>query len=225
MGTIISAQQVFKNYGTIPVLKGVSLDIKEREVVSIVGPSGAGKSTLLQILGTLDKADNGDVTINAINISKLKDKALSEFRNSNIGFIFQFHHLMPEFTAVENVCMPAFIAGVNRSEAEPRAIMLLSKLGLGDRVQHKPSALSGGEQQRVAVARALMNAPKIIFADEPSGNLDTKTATELHQLFFQLRDELGITFVIVTHNEVLAQMSDRILTMKDGQLQMNNNQQ
>jgi lipoprotein-releasing system ATP-binding protein len=225
MGTIISAQQVFKNYGTIPVLKGVSLDIKEREVVSIVGPSGAGKSTLLQILGTLDKADNGDVTINAINISKLKDKALSEFRNSNIGFIFQFHHLMPEFTAVENVCMPAFIAGVNRSEAEPRAIMLLNKLGLGDRVQHKPSALSGGEQQRVAVARALMNAPKIIFADEPSGNLDTKTATELHQLFFQLRDELGITFVIVTHNEVLAQMSDRILTMKDGQLQMNNNQQ
>jgi lipoprotein-releasing system ATP-binding protein len=225
MGTIISAQQVFKNYGTIPVLKGVSLDIKEKEVVSIVGPSGAGKSTLLQILGTLDKADNGDVTINAINISKLKDKALSEFRNSNIGFIFQFHHLMPEFTAVENVCMPAFIAGVNRSEAEPRAIMLLNKLGLGDRVQHKPSALSGGEQQRVAVARALMNAPKIIFADEPSGNLDTKTATELHQLFFQLRDELGITFVIVTHNEVLAQMSDRILTMKDGQLQMNNNQQ
>jgi lipoprotein-releasing system ATP-binding protein len=225
MGTIISAQQVFKNYGTIPVLKGVSLDIKEKEVVSIVGPSGAGKSTLLQILGTLDKADNGDVTIYAINISKLKDKALSEFRNSNIGFIFQFHHLMPEFTAVENVCMPAFIAGVNRSEAEPRAIMLLNKLGLGDRVQHKPSALSGGEQQRVAVARALMNAPKIIFADEPSGNLDTKTATELHQLFFQLRDELGITFVIVTHNEVLAQMSDRILTMKDGQLQMNNNQQ
>jgi lipoprotein-releasing system ATP-binding protein len=221
MGTIISAQQVFKNYGTIQVLKGVSLDIKEKEVVSIVGPSGAGKSTLLQILGTLDKADKGDVTINAINVSKLKDKALSEFRNGNIGFIFQFHHLMPEFTAIENVCMPAFIAGVNRSEAEPRAIMLLSKLGLGDRVQHKPSALSGGEQQRVAVARALMNAPKIIFADEPSGNLDTKTATELHQLFFQLRDELGITFVIVTHNEVLAKMSDRILTMKDGQLLLN----
>jgi lipoprotein-releasing system ATP-binding protein len=225
MGTIISALHVFKNYGTIPVLKGVSLDIKEKEVVSIVGPSGAGKSTLLQILGTLDKADKGDVTINEINVSKLKDKALSEFRNSNIGFIFQFHHLMPEFTAIENVCMPAFIAGVNKSEAEPRAIMLLNKLGLADRVQHKPSALSGGEQQRVAVARALMNAPKIIFADEPSGNLDTKTATELHQLFFQLRDELGITFVIVTHNEVLAQMSDRILTMKDGQLQMNNNQQ
>jgi lipoprotein-releasing system ATP-binding protein len=222
METIISALDVFKNYGSIPVLKGVSLAIQEKEVVSIVGPSGAGKSTLLQILGTLDKADKGEVTINEINVSKLKDKALSEFRNSNIGFIFQFHHLMPEFTAIENVCMPAFIAGVNRNEAEPRAIMLLNKLGLGDRVQHKPSALSGGEQQRVAVARALMNAPKIIFADEPSGNLDTKTATELHQLFFQLRDELGITFVIVTHNEVLAQMSDRILTMKDGQLQTNN---
>jgi lipoprotein-releasing system ATP-binding protein len=224
MGTIVSVKNILKNYGNISVLRGVSLEIKEKEVISIVGPSGAGKSTLLQILGTLDKADSGEVIINGVNVSQFKDRQLSIFRNLNIGFIFQFHHLMPEFTAIENVCMPAFIAGIERKEAEPKAKLLLQKLGLADRFEHKPAALSGGEQQRVAVARALINSPKIIFADEPSGNLDTKTATELHQLFFQLRDEMGITFVIVTHNEVLAQMSDRILTMKDGQLQMNNNQ-
>ncbi len=222
MEGIISAHQIFKQYGTIQVLKGVSLSIQKSEVVSIVGPSGAGKSTLLQILGTLDRADRGDVFILQKAIAELKDKKLSEFRNQHIGFIFQFHHLMPEFTALENVCMPAFIAGINKSEAEPKAKILLAKLGLADRIDHKPSALSGGEQQRVAVARALMNDPEIIFADEPSGNLDTKTATELHQLFFKLRDELGITFVIVTHNEVLAQMSDRVLTMKDGQLLSSN---
>ncbi len=222
MEAIISAQQIFKTFGKIAVLKGVSLAIKKSEVVSIVGPSGAGKSTLLQILGTLDRSDKGDVLILQTSIASLKDKKLSEFRNKHIGFIFQFHHLMPEFTALENVCMPAFIAGMNRSEAEPRAKLLLDKLGLADRSDHKPDALSGGEQQRVAVARALMNAPEIIFADEPSGNLDTKTAAELHQLFFKLRDELGITFVIVTHNEVLAQMSDRVLTMKDGLLLTNN---
>jgi lipoprotein-releasing system ATP-binding protein len=221
MRAIVSVKNIMKNYGTISVLRGVSLDIQEKEVISIVGPSGAGKSTLLQILGTLDKADSGEVIINEVNVSQFKDKQLSTFRNLNIGFIFQFHHLMPEFTAIENVCMPAFIAGIERKEAEPKAKLLLQKLGLGERIEHKPSALSGGEQQRVAVARALMNSPKIIFADEPSGNLDTKTATALHQLFFQLRDEMGITFVIVTHNEVLAQMSDRILTMKDGQLLQN----
>ncbi len=222
MRAIVSVKNIMKNYGTISVLRSVSLDIQEKEVVSIVGPSGAGKSTLLQILGTLDKADSGEVIINEVNVSQFKDKQLSIFRNLNIGFIFQFHHLMPEFTAIENVCMPAFIAGIERKEAEPKAKLLLQKLGLGDRLEHKPSALSGGEQQRVAVARALMNSPKIIFADEPSGNLDTKTATDLHQLFFQLRDEMGITFVIVTHNELLAQMSDRVLTMKDGQLISNN---
>jgi lipoprotein-releasing system ATP-binding protein len=215
---MIEAKDIFKKHGQLEILKGVSLSVKEKEITSIVGPSGAGKSTLLQILGTLDKADSGLLSIQNTKVSELKDKKLSAFRNQNIGFIFQFHHLMPEFNAWENVCMPAFILGKDKNEARPRAELLLKKMGLIERMEHKPSQLSGGEQQRVAVARALMNEPKIIFADEPSGNLDSKTATDLHQLFFQLRDEMGITFVIVTHNETLAQLSDRTIQMRDGHI-------
>ncbi len=207
-----------KNYGNLEVLKSVDIRINAGEIVSITGPSGAGKSTLLQLLGTLDMPKNGSITYDGIEVSSLSAKNLAHFRNQNIGFIFQFHHLLPEFTALENVCMPAFIMGISKRDAEVRAKELLSMLGLGDRLEHKPNELSGGEQQRVAVARALMNKPKIIFADEPSGNLDTENANELHHLFLKLRNEFGQTFVIVTHNQELADMADRCIQMKDGQV-------
>lgn len=215
---MIKAENIHKRYGELEVLKGVSLEISEGEVVSIVGASGAGKSTLLHIIGTLDKADGGTVTINGIEAGKLKDQKLSDFRNRAIGFVFQFHHLLPEFTALENVCIPAFIAGKSEAEAQAKAHELLGFLGLADRAGHKPSQLSGGEQQRVAVARALVNQPAVVLADEPSGNLDSQSAKELHQLFFDLRDKFNQTFVIVTHNEDLANMADRKLEMKDGQI-------
>lgn len=216
---MITAQNITKHYGELQVLKSVSVSINAGEIISIVGASGAGKTTLLQILGTLDKADknsNGSLIINGQNINALSDKELSKFRNQNLGFIFQFHQLLPEFTALENVCIPAFIADKNKAETEKRAKELLDYLGLKERYSHKPNALSGGEQQRVAVARALINNPKVIFADEPSGNLDTASAENLHKLFFDLRKEFGQTFVIVTHNEELANMADRKLIMKDG---------
>lgn len=215
---MITANAIEKNYGKVKVLKGVDVEIKKGEIISIVGASGAGKSTLLHILGTLDRADKGNVVINNTNVSALNEKKLSDFRNRNIGFVFQFHHLLPEFTAIENVCIPAFIAKTPKKQAEERAIELLTFLGLKDRVEHKPSELSGGEQQRVAVARALINNPAVVLADEPSGNLDSASARDLHQLFFTLRDKFDQTFVIVTHNEELANMADRKLTMKDGQL-------
>lgn len=215
---MIKAENIRKKYGELEVLKGVSLEISAGEVVSIVGASGAGKSTLLHIIGTLDKADAGNVSINNIETGKLKDKKLSDFRNRAIGFVFQFHHLLPEFTALENVCIPAFIAGKSEPEAQAKAKELLGFLGLADRADHKPSELSGGEQQRVAVARALVNQPAVVLADEPSGNLDSQSAKELHQLFFDLRDKFNQTFVIVTHNEDLANMADRKLEMKDGQI-------
>jgi lipoprotein-releasing system ATP-binding protein len=207
-----------KKYGKLDVLKGVDVSIQAGEIVSIVGASGAGKSTLLHILGTLDRPDKGQLLFDGIDVSGYSTNALAQFRNSHIGFIFQFHNLLPEFTALENVCLPAFIAKTAKAEAEERGLELLSFLGLKDRASHKPSQLSGGEQQRVAVARALMNRPKVIFADEPSGNLDSKNAKELHQLFFSLRDAYQQTFVIVTHNEELAAMADRKLTMIDGRL-------
>lgn len=213
---MIEAKNIHKSYGDLHVLKGVNLAIKQGEIISIVGASGAGKSTLLQIIGTLDSCDTGEVSINDTDTSKLKDKALSLFRNKNIGFVFQFHHLLPEFTALENVCIPAFINKTPKAEAEQKAMKLLTALGVADRAQHKPSELSGGEQQRVAVCRALINEPSVVLADEPSGNLDSESAKELHNLFFKLRDELNQTFVIVTHNEELANMADRKLTMKDG---------
>lgn len=205
-----------KRYGSLEVLKGIDIAINKGEVVSIVGASGAGKTTLLTILGTLDLPDQGQLEINNQNIMQLDSGKLSAFRNEHIGFVFQFHHLLPEFTALENVCMPALIKGTSKKEAEQRAQQLLDRLGLSGRMQHKPSELSGGEQQRVAVARALMNEPAVVFADEPSGNLDSSTAKELHELFFTLRDEMQQTFVIVTHNEQLANMADRKLVMKDG---------
>ncbi len=213
---MIKAKNIVKTYGDLQVLKAVNLEIKPAEVVSIVGDSGAGKTTLLQILGTLDKASSGTLHIKGIDINKLSKGELSVFRNQEIGFIFQFHHLLPEFTALENVCMPGFIAGLNKGKAAQRAKELLDRLGLGHRTNHKPGQLSGGEQQRVAVARALMNNPSVIFADEPSGNLDSKNANHLHNLFFELRAEFGQTFVIVTHNKDLAKMADRMLTMIDG---------
>ncbi|MBL4585865.1 MAG: ABC transporter ATP-binding protein [Flavobacteriales bacterium] len=213
---MIKATDIRKSYGELEVLKGVSLEINEGEIVSIVGASGAGKSTLLHIIGTLDKADSGIIKIKGIETGKLKDKRLSEFRNRGIGFVFQFHHLLPEFTALENVCIPAFIAGKSQREAEEKAKELLTFLGLADRAEHKPSELSGGEQQRVAVARALINRPAVVLADEPSGNLDSQSAKDLHQMFFDLRDKFKQTFVIVTHNEELADMADRKLVMKDG---------
>lgn len=215
---MISASNIFKSYGALEVLKSVSLEINKGEIISIVGASGAGKTTLLHILGTLDKANSGQLEINTTNISSLSDKKLAEFRNKNIGFVFQFHHLLPEFTALENVCIPAFIAGTSKSEAEKKAIELLTFLGVSERINHKPNELSGGEQQRVAVARALINNPAVVLADEPSGNLDSATAKDLHQLFFTLREKLNQTFVIVTHNEGLANMADRKLVMKDGNI-------
>lgn len=215
---MIKATDIHKSYGTLNVLKGVSINIQKGEVISIVGPSGAGKTTLLHILGTLDREDSGKLEINGVDISSLNERKLAEFRNKNIGFVFQFHHLLPEFTAIENVCIPAFIAGVAKSVAEEKAKELLAFLGLTERMDHKPSELSGGEQQRVAVARALINNPAVILADEPSGNLDSKTAKELHALFFTLREKFDQTFVIVTHNEELADMADRKLVMRDGNI-------
>ena len=216
---MIQTKNIHKYYDQLHVLKGVDLHIKKGEIVSIVGASGAGKTTLLQILGTLDKPSKESATelrINGEDILNMNDKNLSKFRNTNLGFIFQFHQLLPEFTALENVCIPAFIAGKSKTETEEEAKKLLQYLGLSHRTGHKPNALSGGEQQRVAVARALINKPAVIFADEPSGNLDTASAENLHQLFFKLRDEFGQTFVIVTHNEELADMADRKLVMSDG---------
>lgn len=218
---MIKAYNIHKYYDDLHVLKGVNLHIKKGEIVSIVGASGAGKTTLLQILGTLDKiskSTDSQLEINGENILSLSDKNLSKFRNQHLGFIFQFHQLLPEFTALENVCIPAFIGNRDKKEVEEEAKKLLDYLGLSHRMNHKPNELSGGEQQRVAVARALINKPAVIFADEPSGNLDTHTAENLHQLFFKLRDEFGQTFVIVTHNEELAEMADRKLTMVDGNI-------
>lgn len=213
---MIRTTGITKGYGELKVLKGIDISIEDREVVSIVGASGAGKTTLLQIIGTLDRPDNGSIFYNGSDISRLKGKSLAAFRNSNIGFVFQFHQLLPEFTALENVCIPAYIAGKNKIEAEKRATELLCFLNLSERLDHKPSELSGGEQQRVAVARALVNNPSVILADEPSGNLDTENKNELHKLFFKLRDTFGQTIIIVTHDRQLAAMSDRILQIKDG---------
>lgn len=215
---MIKAKNIHKSYDSLEILKGVDLEIKPSEVVSIVGSSGAGKTTLLTILGTLDRPSSGEVHIAGENVFAMNDKKLAAFRNQNIGFVFQFHHLLPEFTALENICIPAFIGKIGKKEAELKAMKLLELFNLTERASHKPSELSGGEQQRVAVARALINDPKVIFADEPSGNLDSKNATELHQLFFKLRNELKQTFVIVTHNNELAQMADRMLVMKDGRI-------
>ncbi|MFA6247744.1 MAG: ABC transporter ATP-binding protein [Mucilaginibacter sp.] len=213
---MLKAQSINKSYGKLHILKGVDLEVKRGEIVTIVGASGAGKSSLLNILGTLDSPDSGQLFIDNVEVSKLNNKNLSAFRNQKIGFIFQFHHLLVEFNAIENVCIPAFIAGVPRAEAEKKAKELLEMLGLGDRTTHKPAELSGGEQQRVAVARALINDPALIFADEPSGNLDSKNALELHELFIKLRNDFNQTFVIVTHNQELSDMSDRTILMKDG---------
>ena len=213
---MIKLRHITKSFGNLQVLRGIDLDIQKGEVVSIVGPSGAGKTTLLQIMGTLDKADEGIIEIDGIDVSRLKQKELSKFRNQKIGVVFQFHQLLPEFTALENIMIPAFIAGKGKSEARERAQELLAFMGLTDRASHKPSELSGGEKQRVAVARALMNNPVVIMADEPSGSLDSKNKEELHRLFFELRDKMGQTFVIVTHDETLATLSDRIIHMADG---------
>lgn len=215
---MIEAREIYKSYGTVKVLKGVSLSIAKGEVVSITGASGAGKSTLLHILSSLDKADKGSVMVDGIEIQKLDDKKLSEFRNRKIGFVFQFHHLLPEFTAIENICIPAYIAGNSIKSATKTATELLELLKLSDRMHHKPSELSGGEQQRVAIARALINNPAVIMADEPSGNLDSVNAKQLHDLFFELRNQLNQTIVIVTHNEDLAEMADRRIYMRDGQV-------
>jgi len=215
---MLTGKNIHKRYGTVEVLRGVDIDIKMGEIVSIVGSSGAGKSTLLHILGTLDRADRGAVKLNDAEINSLQGKKLADFRNKNIGFIFQFHHLLPEFTALENVCIPGWLAGRKRKEVENKANELLNLLGLSERLENKPNQMSGGEQQRVAVARALINDPSIVFADEPTGNLDSANAKELHQLFFALRNKFNQTFLMVTHNEELAQLSDRVLHMKDGKI-------
>jgi lipoprotein-releasing system ATP-binding protein len=215
---MLTARNISKNYGHLPVLQSVDIHINKGEIVSIVGSSGAGKSTLLHILGTLDKADSGSIILEGQQVETLKGKKLAAFRNKHIGFVFQFHHLLPEFTAVENVCIPGWIAGRKKKEVTDNAIRILTGLGLGDRLENKPQQLSGGEQQRVAVARALINNPSIIMADEPTGNLDSARARELHQLFIDLRNQFNQTFLIVTHNEELAQMSDRVLHMKDGKI-------
>lgn len=216
---MIEAKGIYKSFGNVDVIKGIDLHIDKGEIVTIMGASGAGKSTLLQIIGTLEKADKGEVAINGQNISRLGQKALATFRNKNIGFVFQFHHLLPEFTAIENICIPAYIAGVSKKEANEKAMQLLDYLKLTERKNHKPSMLSGGEQQRIAVARALINNPSVILADEPSGNLDSLNAKELHELFFNLSEQTGQTFVIVTHNPDLAKMADRTLTIKDGKIE------
>ncbi len=213
---MLVAEGIYKNYGELKILQGVDISVKEGEIVSIVGSSGAGKTTLLQILGTLDKPDQGKISINGTDLLSLSGNKMAAFRNSQIGFIFQFHQLLPEFNAYENVMLPALILGLSKKEASEQAKNLLSKIGLESRFNHRPSELSGGEQQRIAVCRSLINKPTVIFADEPSGNLDTKNARELHELFFNLRDEFKQTFVIVTHNEELAKMADRSLSMRDG---------
>lgn len=215
---MLKCQGIHKKFGVVDVLRGIDLEVQSGEIVTIVGPSGAGKTTLLQILGTLMPADSGSVEIDNIAVNSLNNKELASLRNAKIGFVFQFHHLLPEFTALENVCIPAYIANKSRSQTEKKAVELLDMLGLSHRLTHKPSALSGGEQQRVAVARALINGPKIIFADEPSGNLDSTNRDELHSLFFKLRDTLSQTFIIVTHDNDLAQRSDRVIVMRDGQI-------
>jgi lipoprotein-releasing system ATP-binding protein len=215
---MLNAKNIKKKYDQVEVLKGVDLTISNSEIVCIVGSSGAGKSTLLHILGTLDVADSGEIFLNNMPMHQIKGKKLADFRNHHIGFVFQFHHLLPEFTALENVCIPAWIAGNGKKQTEQKATALLDTLGLKDRLQNKPAQLSGGEQQRVAVARALINKPDIVFADEPTGNLDSVHAKELHNLFVDLRDQFKQTFLIVTHNEEMAQMSDRILHMKDGRI-------
>ena len=217
---ILSARNIHRYYGSLHVLQGVDLDIHSGEIVSMVGPSGSGKSTLLHILGTLDEPAEGEIRLKNTELHGLKGKSLASFRNRHIGFVFQFHHLLPEFTALENVCIPGWIAGGNKSAIEARARELLETLGVGHRMENKPAALSGGEQQRVAVCRALINAPDIIFADEPTGNLDSANAKELHQLFFELREKFNQTFLIVTHNESLAGMSDRVVHMRDGRVQV-----
>lgn len=213
---MIDIKNITKSFGKLQVLKGIDLHVDKGEIVSIVGPSGAGKTTLLQIMGTLDRPDGGQIVIDGTDVHDLKGKALSRFRNEKIGFVFQFHQLLPEFTALENVMIPAFIAGKGRSEAKKRGMELLEFMGLSDRAGHKPSELSGGEKQRVAVARALMNKPAVVLADEPSGSLDSKNKAELHQLFFDLRDKLGQTFVIVTHDDHLASITDRTIHLQDG---------
>ena len=215
---MLTAKNIYKNYGQLPVLKGVDIEIKKGEIVSISGSSGAGKSTLLHILGTLDNADKGEIFLDNERIDKLKGKKLAAFRNRHIGFIFQFHHLLPEFSALENVCIPGWIGGRKKNEVKEKAVELLNMLGLSHRLENKPNALSGGEQQRVAVARALINNPDIVFADEPTGNLDSANAKDLHELFFDLRKQFNQTFLIVTHNEELAKLSDRVLVMKDGKM-------
>ncbi len=217
---MIIAKEIHKSFGKVEVLKGISLELKKGEIVSIVGASGAGKSTLLHIIGTLDKADDGTIELNGVQVMNLNDKKLAEFRNRHIGFVFQFHHLLPEFTALENICIPALIAKRSRKESMGKAMELLEFLNMKERSHHKPSELSGGEQQRIAVARALINSPDVILADEPSGNLDSSSAVELHHLFFKLRDTFNQTYIIVTHNTELADMADRKLTIKDGVIEL-----
>ena len=215
---IIRIENLHKHYGSFEVLRGVSLSIAEGEVVAIVGPSGAGKTTLLHVMGALSEFDGGSVVVDGVDVGTLTGDAVADFRSQKVGLVFQFHHLLPEFTALENVCLPAYIAGRDKTEVEQQAKELLAIVGLSERLEHKPSALSGGEQQRVAIARALINSPRILLADEPSGNLDTTNRTEIHNLFFELREKLGLTVVVVTHDESLARMSDRKLTIVDGEL-------